>query len=76
MSYVYMDDESKWQKVFSKDSRASIRNKLSLSVQSFNNALTDMRKNGIIVDNSIPESLCIYPEDVVEVIYKFVIHGT
>jgi len=78
LSYVYEGESRKWEKVFSRESRASIREKLSLSVQSFNNGLSSMRSLGIIVNNSIPEKLCVYPEGDVILTYKFLFlkHGT
>lgn len=42
-----------WKKVFSKESRADIRDLLDMPKQVFSNYLTEFRKKGVIVNNEI-----------------------
>ena len=54
-----LDDDNKWKLIFHYDNRLAIRTALDISEASFNNSLTRLRKNNIIVDNIIPEKFLV-----------------
>lgn len=54
-----VEEENKWKLIFHYDNRLLIRNNLNISVASFNNSLSALRKNNIVVNNIIPSKYLI-----------------
>jgi predicted transcriptional regulator len=68
-----ISDKNKTKIIFDYDSKMEMMSNLKdMSYYSFNNALTKLRKLGIIdKDNNISKSAMIYPDKVEQITFKF-----
>lgn len=58
-----ISEEHRWKLIFDYDTKAKIKNKLSLSDASLNNNLSALRKKHIIVENRIKKAFLVYPDN-------------
>ena len=74
--YKDLGEKKRWRLVFSKESRVEMRAALDdISEASFNNSLSELRRQRIIVDNTVIEALCFSPETINAVEYQIIING-
>jgi DNA-binding Lrp family transcriptional regulator len=72
--YKHLEAEVREKMVFDTDTRMRIRQKLKLSEASFNNCLTELRKQGIIKDNKLSKTYNIFTlNKTEELIFRFYI---
>lgn len=58
-TYKHLEPVVRWKLIFHKDNKVSMRENIRLTEASFNNALTSLRRNKIIINNSIPEKYLV-----------------
>jgi len=73
LTYLYreMDNDEKWQRVFSTESKEMIKKELNIKDGHLNTYLSLMRKYRMLVDKEINQHFVFYPDGEYEMIFKF-----
>lgn len=73
-----LNQEDRWNKIFSYEGKIKIQEELDLKNYSLNNMLTSLRKSNMIVDNTVPDKyIPKIKEDNkgIQLIFNFIIDG-
>lgn len=66
-----MEDDNKWPIIMGSDMRKVMRARLGMNEGSWNNALSALRRSGVLVDNKLTSSLRVYPQKMNIVSFEF-----
>lgn len=66
-----MEDDNKWPIIMGSEMRKVMRGKLGMNEGSWNNALSALRRSGVLVDNRLTASLRVYPQKMNIVSFEF-----
>ena len=70
--YKDKEDPKKWNALFDYDTKLTMKERLSMSDQTFANALTTLRKKGLISsDNYLHSKLRLYPTEKTVLTFEF-----
>jgi DNA-binding MarR family transcriptional regulator len=65
------EDPNKWKLIFSYENKRAIEETLKISDATMANCLTNLRKAGLIQDNTLRKVFRVYPDKDFEMIFKF-----
>ena len=66
-----IDSKNRWKLILDYDNKKEMAGGLNISVDSFGNNLSFLRKKGIIVDNKVIDGLLVYPDKTFKLTFKF-----
>jgi len=71
----HIDLKNRWKLILDYDNKKEIAEKLKISIESFGNILTALRKKGVIIDNQVISYLLVYPDSDFNLTFKFSIEN-
>lgn len=66
-----IDLKNRWKLILDYDNKKEMATVLNMSVASFGNNLSYLRKKGIIIDNKVVSNLLVYPGKEFDLVFKF-----
>ena len=63
--------KNRWKLILDYDNKKDMATSLNISVASFGNNLSYLRKRGIIVDNKVVDNLLVYPGKSFKLVFNF-----
>jgi len=74
-NFIFKDENDKWEKVFSDESKETMMNSISITSYHLNTYLSILRNIKILNKKSINEPFIIYPDKITSLTFEFNLNG-